>query len=335
VRSFGFSANNITYGVFGDLLQYWRFFPAAAPGDGDDVVWGRIPVWGFGDVVESRSADIELGERLFGYFPMSNELIIKPGRAGERTIADVSPHRAELPAAYNSFQRCAQDVIYRADREGLQMLLYPLFFTAFVIDDFLLDHADFGTNQIVISSASAKTSIGVAFLAHHRGLRVVGLTSAANEAFTRSLGIYDEVVVYGDESSIDKVPSVYVDVAGNLDVLWAVHSLFGEGLAHSMIVGGTHWTHEAHDHSGDLPGPQPQFLFAPSQIEKRTKDWGPDGLNRRVAQSWDAFADWVPNWLSLEHTTGPEDLSRVYVAMLEGRVDPKVGYLCSLDDSPS
>ena len=33
VRRFGFSANNITYAVFGDLMGYWSFFPS-------DEGWG-------------------------------------------------------------------------------------------------------------------------------------------------------------------------------------------------------------------------------------------------------------------------------------------------------
>ena len=48
VDRFGLTANNITYGVVGDLMGYWNFFPAPEG-------WGRIPVWGFADVVASRA----------------------------------------------------------------------------------------------------------------------------------------------------------------------------------------------------------------------------------------------------------------------------------------
>ena len=40
VTKFGFTANNVTYAVVGDMMSYWSFFPAE-PG------WGRVPVWGF------------------------------------------------------------------------------------------------------------------------------------------------------------------------------------------------------------------------------------------------------------------------------------------------
>src|SRR3954463_14501134 len=68
VDRFGLSANNVTYGAFGDAMSYWAFFPAADDG------WGRVPVWGFGDVVASGVEEIEPGERFYGYFPMSSHV---------------------------------------------------------------------------------------------------------------------------------------------------------------------------------------------------------------------------------------------------------------------
>ena len=48
---FALTSNNITYGLVGELMQYWSFFPAP---DG----WGRLPVWGFADVVQSRAPGV-------------------------------------------------------------------------------------------------------------------------------------------------------------------------------------------------------------------------------------------------------------------------------------
>ena len=328
VETFGFSANNVTYAVMGDLMGYWQFFPAADDATGPR--WGRVPVWGFGVVTESRSDDLAVGERLFGYFPMGPELVITVGRPAERTVADVSPHRASLPSPYNSFQRCATDPVYRTDREDLQMLLFPLFFTSFVIDDFLEDNHDFGANQIIISSASSKTAIGEAFLAHSRGARVIGLTSATNKSFVESLDCYDGVLTYDEVASLALEPSVYVDVAGNRDVQHAVHHHFGDLLAHSMLVGVSHWDHEtAADLTAPLPGPKPEFLFAPTQIAKRTEDWGTDGLNERVSASWTRFCDWIGTWLELSRARGIDGVVEVYSEVLGGAVDPKVGFICS------
>ena len=243
-------------------------------------------MWGFGEVVESRSSNTEVGERLYGYYPMSSELVINPGRADGRGLADVAPHRADMASAYSRYVRCGTDPLYRADREDHQMLLYPLFFTSFLIDDFLLDNGGFGADQIVVSSASSKTAIGVAYLARQRGARVVGLTSVANRAFTESLDVYDEVHAYDDVENLAVSPSVYVDIAGNRDVLYAVHRHLRGVLGHSMTVGGTHWNHQADLPTAEVPAPAPVVFFAPAQISKRTMEWGTDELDRRLGAAW-------------------------------------------------
>ncbi len=330
VDGFALSANNVTYAVFGDMLHYWDFFPAAAVGVGDEASWGRIPVWGFGEVTETRSADLAIGERLYGYYPMGSELVLVPGRADERGITDLAPHRAHLASAYNRYVRSAVDPAYRPDREDHQMLLYPLFFTSFLIDDFLGENDDFGAEQVVVSSVSSKTSIGVAFLAHQRGLRVVGLTSAANVEFVQGLGVVDEVLAYDDTEQIAQVPSAYVDVAGNRDVLRAVHTRLADVLVQSMTVGGTHWDHEPEPETDGLPGPAPAFFFAPSQISKRAQDWGRDGLDTRVSGAWDRYAGWVDGWIDFHHAAGAGAVTEVYEELLAGRVDPRVGHICTL-----
>ncbi|MFN3853570.1 MAG: DUF2855 family protein [Phreatobacter sp.] len=59
VDRFALIANTITYAAFGEKMAYWRFFPAS---DG----YGRIPVWGFADVMASGAEGLAEGERLFG-----------------------------------------------------------------------------------------------------------------------------------------------------------------------------------------------------------------------------------------------------------------------------
>ena len=54
--------------------------------------------------------------------------------------------------------------MYSADFEAEHILFFPLFFTSFLIDDFLADEDFFGADTIVISSASSKTAIIAAYL---------------------------------------------------------------------------------------------------------------------------------------------------------------------------
>jgi hypothetical protein len=324
VDTFALTANNITYGVFGEAMQYWNFFPAA---DG----WGRVPVWGYADVVESAHADIVVGERVYGYLPMSTHVVVQPDRVTVGQFMDGAAHRRPLPTPYQVYGRCAHDPLHDPRHEAERALLHPLFFTSWLIEDFLSDHGVFGGQQVVIASASSKTALGVAFLlARNRpnGARVVGLTSPRNRAFCEKVGYYDQVVTYDALASLAAdVPTVYVDMAGDGQLLHAVHHHFGDRLKYSGIVGATHWEQRATQHQ--LPGAKPQFFFAPTQVQKRSKEWTYAGLQQRLAEGWRAFLPSVSGWLQVRHGRGPDAVSATYREVLEGRSTPEVGHVLS------
>jgi len=315
VRAFGLTSNNITYAMFGEAMSYWSFFPA-------EEGWGRMPVWGFAEVSQSRVEQLEPGARVFGYLPPSTELLVAPTRIDARGFLDASAHRAPLPAAYNTYSRVESDPIYDRAHEDQQMLLRPLFFTSFLIDDFLQDSDFFAAETVVLSSASSKTSSALAFLLSRReGVEVLGLTSARSVEFAERLGVYDHVLAYSDLDSLPAGRAVYVDMAGDSAVRGAVHDHFGSDLAHSAVVGATH-----HDRMGDvpasLPGPRPTFFFAPDRVAKRGAEWGRDGLERRLAEAWLPYARWTEGWLEIVHGRGPEALQSAYLDLLDGRIDP-------------
>src|SRR5437588_4715075 len=92
VDGFALTANNVTYGAFGDARQYWNFFRA-------EDNWGRIPVWGFGEVVESPSASVHDGQRVYVYFAMSEELVVTSGKVDARGFTDLAAHRQPMAGA--------------------------------------------------------------------------------------------------------------------------------------------------------------------------------------------------------------------------------------------
>ena len=327
IDAFGMSANNVTYAVYGDLMHYWDCFPGT---EEDGTAWGRVPVWGFGDVVESTAPGVAEGTRVYGYFPLADELVVTPGRLDDQGFSDTTPSREAVPSVYARYAVTTADRVHTAEREDHQMLLWPLFVTSFVVDDFLGDHDLFGASRAVVSSASSKTAIGAAHLLSTRdGLDVVGLTSATHAAFVRSLGCYDEVLTYNEVDGLAGGPAVYVDVAGRTDVTLAVHTRLGDDLRHSMVVGDTHWDDTA-PAAGHLPGPAPAFLFAPDQITKRRHDWGRDGFEEAVADAWGRFVPWTDGWLTIRHAAGPAAVEQVWHQVVDGRVDPAVGDVCTL-----
>jgi Protein of unknown function (DUF2855) len=324
VDRFSFTANNITYAETGDVLRYWQFYPAP-------VGWGIIPVWGHADVIDSRHDAIAPGERLYGFWPMATHVRLRPERVDPQRLVDGTAHRRELPAGYNTYQRCAGDPLYDPRYEDLQSLLYGLFSTGFLIDDFLAEHAFFGARMVVISSASSKTACSLAHQLHRRGQAVeaVGLTSAGNHAFVAGLGLYDRVLTYDQLAQLDQqAPAVFVDFAGNGNVRTAVHAHFVDNLTYSMAVGMSH--RDLHPPGKGLPGARPEFFFAPTQRQKRAQDWGRDGFAARFGEAWRTFLASAEGWLKVTRSSGQEAVERTYLDTLEGKVAPDAGNILSL-----
>lgn len=320
VDEFGLSANNITYATIGEAMRYWDAFPAPEG-------WGRVPVWGFAEVVESRHPGLAEGTRVFGFLPMAEEVVVTVGKADERGFTDVAEHRRALAGAYNRYLVAPPA---SADDDARRMLLFPLFMTSFLVDDFLADNAFFGGEVLVISSASSKTALGVAWCAHRRGgIRIAGLTAAGNAPFVNARGVYDDVIAYGDEASLPSGRAVYVDVSGSAAVRTAVHHRFGADLVHDMILGATH-IGDLGRAEADLPGARPAFFFAPTQIAKRSEEWGPGGLDRNIGAAWSEFATWAGEAITLRRDTGPAAVEATYRELLANRSDPTVGHILSM-----
>jgi hypothetical protein len=329
VDRFALTANNITYALAGDSLGYWRFFPAE-PG------WGRIPVMGFGDVVRSAEPRIAVGTRCFGFFPMSRYLEIEPSSASRTQIVDGAPHRVGLAPIYAQYTPIDADPLYSDATADPLLLMRGLYLTSFLVEDFLTERDLFGARSVLISSASSKTSIALAFQVSRGGrAKAVGLTSPRNLAFAKSLGCYERVLPYDALTSLPAdTPVVYVDLAGSAAVLRAVHEHFHE-LRHSCTVGATHWDAARLAAPQDLPGPRPEFFFAPTRIDKRSKDWGGEGLQRRIGEGWRAFCDASRAWLRVVRSSGPEAVERIYQETLAGRTQPRDGHVLSLWDEPA
>ncbi len=328
VDHFAFTANNITYAAFGGAMGYWDFFPAPEG-------WGRVPVWGFADVAESRVAGLAVGERIYGYFPMSSDLIVNVDKLSAGGFTDASPWRAARAAVYNQYSRMAADPSYTLEREPEQAILRPLFMTSFLIDDFLHDNAFFGAKTVLISSASSKTSLGLAFTlkrAARPGIETVGLTSAANAALVHRTGYYDRVVLYDAIGALPVGPSVFVDIAGGESVRAAVHTRFADSLTYSCAVGGTHWEDRGASAASvsPLPGPRPEMFFAPSQIQKRNAEWGRGGLEQRYDPAWQDFLASVAGWLEMSEQRGQAGVEAIYTAVLNGKADARQGLMAAV-----
>ncbi len=335
VEQVALTANNITYAAFGEAMKYWQFFPAPEPG------WGCLPTWGFATVTESRVEGLASGRRVWGYLPLGTHLVVQPGPLRAGGFMDRSPHRADLAAAYQSYAFCDADPAWRPELEGLQAVLKPLFMTAFLLDDFLAGEDFFGARRLLLSSASSKTAFATAFCLARRAAaarpEITGLTSDARIGFVRGLGCYDRVLGYGALETLPAAePAVYVDFAGDAGLRRRVHGHWGERLAFSSAIGGTHWRDLGG--GGGLPGPRPTLFFAPAQAKKRSapppEGWGAEGFAARLAEGWQAFLAAVQRdgepWVRIVTRAGPEAAEAGYRALLDGTADAREGLMLRL-----
>ncbi|MEL7207473.1 MAG: DUF2855 family protein [Actinomycetota bacterium] len=323
VERFALTSNNVTYAMSGDLLGYWDFFPADGP------PWGRVPAMGLGSVVESAHEDIATGGRYFGFFPMTTHHVLDARPRGEG-FRDTGAHRSDHAPAYVEFTRVDTDPGFRTDRADEFLLLRGLFVTSYLVDDFLVDRGH-GETRTLVTSASSKTSIALAHCLAARGRPGVGVTSERNAGFCEGLGLYASVVTYDDVESLDaSVPSTVVDMAGNSEALGRIHTHLADALAHSCQVGATHWEAMTGP-APDLPGPTPEFFFAPAQMQKRNADWGPGELDRRISEAFVGFVEEADTWLTVRHSMGSQATAEVWAELVGGATDPAVGHVCTMD----
>ncbi len=317
------TANNISYASAGDTLGYWGFFPA-------DRGWGRIPAMGWGEVIASKHADIQAGERVWGFFPYTTHLKIQAGKVSQAHFHDVSPYRAEYAPVYSQFDRACANPMYDSAREDQDSLLRGLFLTSWLVEDFLHTNDLFGATACLITSASSKTSVALAHQVKQRGaLRSVGITSARNVAFCESLGCYDSVLTYDDVNSLDAAqPVVLVDMAGSAQVLGDLHRHYGDRMRHSCRIGMTHYD-EAGNVEG-LPGATPTFFFAPTHVKARSAQIGAAQLTQAIGTSFVGFRLFCDGWLRIEHSFGPQAVIAAYQAVLAGKANPATGQIVSM-----
>ncbi len=317
------TANNISYAGSGDALGYWGFFPA-------ENGWGRIPAMGWGDVIASGHPEVDVGERVWGFFPFSTHLRILAGKVRGGQFRDVSPHRADYAPVYAQFDRAAANPIYEADREDQDSLLRGLYMTSWLVEDFLEVNDSFGAGACLITSASSKTSIALGHCVKRRGrLQSAGITSPGNVAFCERLGCYDTVLAYDEVSGLDNAQAaVLVDMAGSAKVLSELHGHFGDNLKHSCRIGATHY--EEMGPLKGLRGPKPEFFFAPTHVQRRSEEIGALALMTSLGASFVAFRKFCDDWLQIEQSRGPDAVARTYAAVLAGRTNPATGQIVSM-----
>ncbi|MFK7980666.1 MAG: DUF2855 family protein [Saprospiraceae bacterium] len=330
VDKFAYTANNITYAVAGDMIGYWQFFPAMGK---DSDGQGVIPVWGFADVVESNVEGIPVGDRLFGYFPPASHLKMKPTRVNDQRFVDGAAHRTKLPAGYNMYRRVNAEKGYHPSMDKARMMLFPLHLTSFCIWDALQEKDWYGAKQVIILSASSKTStgLGYALKADKNAPNVIGVTSGRNLEMVKSLNLYDQNTTYDAIGEIDAtIPTVIVDMSGNGDILLALHTALGDNMKWCINVGLTHWDKAAPKPKKGMITERSEFFFAPGHIQRRMKEWGPTGFDQKTSTFMMDTAAKTQEWLTFKKVDGLAEMAKIHQTVCEGKVPANEGLIVEL-----
>lgn len=320
---FSLTTNNITYAAYGDAIGYWKVFPTGR----DDC--GLMPVWGFADVVASRAEGIEVGARVFGYFPMADTLLVQAEKVSRGGFADASPWRKAVPDIYNRYVLCAADRHYEAELENAEAIFRPLFVTSYTAVDFLRDNDFFGAKRIVVSSASSKTAYGAAWAMAGDEVEIVALTSGRNRAFVEGLGAYASVHAYDEIESLPTgVPTLCLDLAGDPVLRRRVHARFGDDLTYDCLVGSTLGDAFPTDDPA-LVGPRPQFFFAATTLDRHRQRGTLHAFYDRFLADQKTFFEHVVDpanpWIRIVEHHGLDAAADVIRALADHGGDPAEG----------
>lgn len=234
------------------------------------------------------------------------------------------------------------------------MLYRPLFWTSFWAEDWLFTAPNKpynGATTILISSASAKTAFCLAYLVqkrNHPDVKVIGLTSNKNLAFTRGLSLYSSVITYSDiESNLDGSNGtwVYVDVAGNDAINSRVLKMLGPRIVRNVSLGLTNLSPSPQSTyvvpvSGVTKSPSTstptssnpvEFFFMPEWLAERRQSLTASEIFKMQQAAWTALMRDCTRWVLMERTWGTESVRKAYAETVKG-VGPEKGMVWSLWD---
>lgn len=317
VDEFALTSNNITYARLGETADYWRYFPS------DDPQWGRIPAWGNATVIESNHANIGVGDRYYGFVPMSSRFLMRPDRVGPAGFVDTSEHRNPLSRVYNAYRPIATDSLLA---DHLRPIFEPVFILSFLLDLAVADR--FGTDppDVLVTSASSKAAIGTAHLLHGRGVPTIAATSARNAEFCASLDCYADVVTYDELDMLADRSWAVVDISGNQNHTRVMRKRLGDQLVDVIHAGFTHRSGPA------IRSLDAHTFNAPQHIINRTRQWGRTGFAERLADTFDDFLSWSEQWATVDRIGNEHALTHAYLDVVNGNVHPARSLLATVPE---
>merc|ERR1711907_832866 len=202
---------------------------------------------------------------------------------------------------------------------------------AFYMDEQLL--VDTGQiNSVIISCASSKTAMALAYCLRMRGgvsieremSCVVGLTHKEHLEFVQSTDLYHEVYTYED---VEKIPNdktiVYMDFKCDGAVRQAITLRMGTNLMYNMVIGPAVFQKKMKDQLFEKRARE--ILFDESSWRERRRmvaEVTKTGRNEKLRYSYKGFVERLQRHIKLRHVCDPDGLKDMYDAVYSNNASP-------------
>merc|ERR1719237_684028 len=219
-----------------------------------------------------------------------------------------------------------------AEIEDWRIVCKEIYKMAFYMDEQLLVETGM-INSVIISCASSKTAMALAYCLRMREMRyVVGFTSEEHLEFTKSTGLYHEVFSYDD---VDKLPTdhtvVYMDFKCDGELRQRITLKMGTNLMYNMVLGPAVFQKKMKDQVFEKRAREVIFNEATWRERRRmVAEVTKTGRNEKLKYSYKSFVERMRQFIKLKHCAGVPALTKMYEGVYGNTSAPSEAFVCTL-----
>merc|ERR1712176_1236030 len=205
---------------------------------------------------------------------------------------------------------------------------------AFYMDENLL--VDIGMiNSVIISCASSKTALALAYCLRMREMRyVVGLTSKEHIDFVKSTDLYHDVFTYDEVDSLpNNHTNVYMDFKCDGELRQKITLRMSTNLMYNMVLGPAVFQKRMKDQLFEKRARE--ILFDESSWRERRRmvaEVTKTGRNEKLRYSYKGFVERLHRHIKLRHVCDPDGIKRRYDAIYSNAAPPDEACICTLHE---
>jgi len=303
----------------------------------------RSACWGYATVMESSHPKVAVGSRLFGLVPPCKYIMqpvggtVPKSKTGDPALVELAMEG--VPFNLRRFQEMElidENAANAGDKvwEDWRCVTKEIYTMAFYMDENLL--VDTGMiNSVIISCASSKTGMALAYCLRMREMRFVyGLTSKEHYDFVKSTDLYTEVYCYDDVANLPNNHTiVYMDFKCDGELRQNITLRMGTNLMYNMVLGPAVFQKRMKDQLFEKRARE--ILFDEASWRERRRmvaEVTKTGRNEKLKYSFKSFVDRMKRHVKLRHFGGAEGLTKLYDNVYNNAAPPDQAYVCSLHE---